>query len=91
MAEEKTRYVKTVRITYNDVEKDKVDTIINSTINTIKKNDGKIISFMHQVFGIGFSTVYLLYTIVYERHAEIPKEEFTKKTSNQARNKKELS
>jgi len=76
MADEKTRYAKVVKITYSDIEKDRVDGIINDTVNKIKENGGKVISFMQEVIGVGFSTVYLLYTIIYERHEEIPCEIF---------------
>lgn len=78
MANEKTRYVKTVKITYADVDKDRVESIVNGTVNIIKENGGKVVTYMQEVLGIGFSTVYLLYTIVYEREEEIPCEAFKK-------------
>ena len=79
---EKSRYIKTVNITYNDVQKNKVDTIVNGVAELIKQNGGKIVSYMHEVIGVGFATVYLVYTIVYERENEIPQEVFGKKKSS---------
>ena len=83
---EKSRYIKTVNITYNDVQKNKVDAIVNGVANTITQNGGKIVSYMHEVIGVGFATVYLVYTIVYERNEEIPHEVFKKKKAGASQN-----
>ena len=73
------RYVKTVKVAYSDVQKNRVESKVNETARIIFENGGKIINYSHEVFGVGFSTVYLLYTIVYEASCEIPAEAFKKK------------
>lgn len=72
MSADKTRYIKIVKITYGDIQKNTVEQKINSAVNVIRENGGKVISFMHELIGIGFSTVYLVYTIIYEATSEIP-------------------
>lgn len=72
MATDKKRYIKTVKITYGDIQKNTVEKKVNSAVDTINENGGKVISYMHDIIGIGFSTVYLIYTIIYEATSEIP-------------------
>ena len=84
---ERCRYIKTIRTTYTDIKNNKVDAIINSTTEIITKNGGKIITITSgDTRGVGVSTVYFVYTIVYEAFAPIPDECFPKKNIHNEKN-----
>lgn len=76
---ENTRFIKAVRVTYSDVQKNKADSKVNEAVKVITENGGKVISFTHILFGAGVSTIYLIYNIVYEAKNEIPAEIFKSK------------
>ena len=77
--ENATRFIKTVRVTYSDVQKNKVDGKVNEVVKVINENGGKVISFTQILFGAGMSTIYLVYNIIYEAKEEIPGETFKNK------------
>lgn len=77
--ENATRFIKTVRVTYSDVQKNKIDGKVNEVVKVINENGGKVISFTQILFGAGMSTIYLVYNIIYEAKEEIPAEIFKNK------------
>lgn len=68
----KGRYVKIVKVSYTDVTKNHADDKVNNVIDIIRNNGGKIVSLTQNVFGVGMSTVYLLYNIIYEADGVLP-------------------
>lgn len=77
--ENTTRFIKTVKVTYSDVQKNKVDGKVNEAVKLINENGGKVISFTQILFGAGMSTIYLVYNVIYEAKQEIPAEIFKNK------------
>lgn len=72
----KSRYIKMVKTTYNEIDKDVSDVTINSASEIISKNGGRIITITHDNMGVGFSTVYWVFVITYEAYAAIPQSAF---------------
>lgn len=77
----KSRYIKMVKTTYNDINKEVSDVPINSASEIITKNGGRIITITHDNMGVGFSTVYWVFVITYEASAEIPPTAFDSATN----------
>ena len=80
---EKTRFIRTVTTTYSDIVHDSIDKKVNGAIRVITGNGGKVVSILQSVpNGIGVSTVYTTYTIIYEAVDEIPPSVFKKGCSD---------
>lgn len=62
----KPRFLKTVRISYNDVQKDITDDKVNAILSSIASSGAKVVSITTDIFGIGVNPVYLIYSIIYE-------------------------
>lgn len=73
----RNRYIKIIKLTYTDVAKDTIEDKINGVSSIITQNGGKVVSFMEEVIGVGLSTVYWIFCIVYEAGNEIPPDKFS--------------
>lgn len=81
---EKTRFVKIVRLCYSDFQKNKAEAKINNYASIIRNNGGKIVNITPPtVIGVGLSTVYIIYNIVYEADEEIAAKYFKKENANE--------
>lgn len=65
------RFTRMVKLTYTDIDRDKADSILNQNVQIIMDNDGKVISFIEEIIGVGLSTVYMVFFIIYEAPAPI--------------------
>ena len=78
------RFTRMIKLTYTDIDRDKADNILNQNVQTIMDNGGKVINFIEEIIGVGLSTVYMVFFIVYEAPAPFPESVF-----NNAEKKKE--
>lgn len=65
-AKARPRFLKTIRISYNDVQKGLIDDKVNALLSTIASSGAKVVSITTDIFGIGVNPVYLIYSIIYE-------------------------
>lgn len=68
----KSRYVKMVRTTYSEIDRDTAEIKVNKVSEIISKNGGKVVNITHDNMGVGFSTVYWIFVIVYEADEALP-------------------
>lgn len=68
----KSRYVKMVRTTYSEIDRDTAEFKVNKVSEIISKNGGKVVNITHDNMGVGFSTVYWIFVIVYEADDVLP-------------------
>lgn len=67
-----SRYVKMVKTTYAEIDRDTAENKVNKVLDIIDRNGGKVVNITHNNMGVGLSTVYWTFVIVYEAENEIP-------------------